>query len=317
MDTEMPLGVRAVGDLGRGGANQRLVGAGMAKYADAHPVSAVLMAGDLFYVKLTSATDPLFESTFEKPYDFKSLKVPFYAVPGNHDYQEGKLALELAYASSGKTRFTMPRNYYRIDLPDEKHPDVTLLMLDSNKPLMGESAWAEEESWLETQLKEVSGKHWVVTVAHHPLYSNGNHGDVGPLQATWGTLFSKYKVDLVIAGHDHDLQHLEVPFVDAATGKTADSFPSYLLVGGGGASTRAMRRDNRGPFSKRSLGFAALEFTPKELKATLYTPDLVDLHTFTRTRKGKVEIVSTTPSDKATPRTPASINRDDKVKDKD
>jgi hypothetical protein len=302
--TTRPVRLLAVGDMGTGGTKQYECGRAMAAYADRHPAAGVLMAGDLFYVRPTSADDPLFQTAFEKPYDFDSLRIPFYAAPGNHDYEPGKLAFELEYAKSHKTRFTMPATYHRVDLP-KGAPQVTVLMLNSNQPKMTPDEWAEETAWLEAQLKDVAGKRWVVACFHHPLYSNGNHGDNGVMQRTWGPLFDKYKVDLVVAGHDHDLQHLEV----------APHFPSFVMVGGGGAGTRPMRVDARGPFSKRTFGFGALEFTPERLTVSIVDPDLNDLHTFTRTRAGKVKIVSTTPNDRATTRTVKSVTRDDKERD--
>ncbi len=46
----------------------------------------------------------------------------------------------------------------------------------------------------------------------------------------WDPLFHKYRVDLFLAGHDHDLQHLE--FQGHPT--------SHFLSGGGGADLYAL-----------------------------------------------------------------------------
>jgi hypothetical protein len=110
------------------------------------------------------------------------------------------------------------------------------------------------------------------------------------LQTEWGPILDKHHVDFFIAGHDHDLQHLELP------GRPE----SFLLVGGGGANTRPMLRDNRGPFSKQIMGFAHLRLTPDKALVTYIAKDGETIHRFERKRDGKVEVLVTVPSDSAT-----------------
>src|SRR5262249_41951786 len=159
----------------------------------------------------------------------------------------------LAYARANpQSRWKMPARWFRVDLP-EKDPLVTVLMLDSNMPLMGEVEWDRQLSWMREELAKPRVARWVVCVAHHPLVSNGDHGDNGPLARNWGPIFNEGKVDFYLCGHDHDLQHLDIKGIN----------PSMVMAGGGGASTRPMRNDKRGPFSKSAHGFADLEFTDR------------------------------------------------------
>jgi hypothetical protein len=65
----------------------------------------------------------------------------------------------------------------------------------------------------------------------------------------------------------------------------------------------------RGPFSKSTYGFAALNFTPNAMTVRLVSKDGDVLHTFRRTPDRHVEVVETTRSDPATPRTLKSIVR--------
>src|SRR4051812_24101529 len=195
--------------------------------------------------------------------DKNRLNFPFFAVAGNHDYENDKLAIEMAYARENpSSRWKYPARWYRIDLPADA-PFVSVLMLESNKDKL-KADWIAETRWLESQLAEIESqfgtRHWTIAVAHHPLYSNGSHGDNGVLQTTWGPLFKQHKLDFYLAGHDHDLQHLE-----------HKNFPdtSLLLTGGGGAKTRDMRRDNRGPFSKRTNGFTHFQLTPEKATANI------------------------------------------------
>jgi len=272
-----PLRLLAMGDWGRNNDDQKITAHAMAEYAQSHPISAVLLAGDNFYIKVKDVNDPILQTVFDKIYGASSLNVPFYASLGNHDYQEGKKEIELAYSKRGGTKFTMPAANYRVDLPKE-NPVVTLLMLDSNKPLMKPGEWAAQLKWMQQQLAEVQGKRWIVCCAHHPFFSNGDHGDNGELHKGWGPLFEKYGVDLYVCGHDHDLQHLEMPHEKV----------SLVLVGGGGSSTRPMRQDKRGPFSHSAHGFGSIEFTPALLTVHILDSTGEELHSFNRTRSGKV-----------------------------
>jgi hypothetical protein len=67
--------------------------------------------------------------------------------------------------------------------------------------------------------------------------------------------------------------------------------------------------DVRGPFSKSTYGFGALNFTPDAMTVRLVSKDDDVIHAFRRTPDRHVETIETTPSDEATPRTPKSVVR--------
>lgn len=294
----------AMGDWGNGGPAQKAVAQTMAAHIAARnvPFDGAVLAGDNFYGKLTSIKDKRWRTDFEAMYAAPSFAFPFFAVAGNHDLEAKKLSIEMNYARENPTsRWKFPARWYRVDLPaGSLDPLVTVLMLDSNKDKL-KTDWFAELKWLGYQLETMprlrkdGSRHWVIAVAHHPLFSNGAHGDNGVLQTTWGALFKKHGLDLFVGGHDHDLQHLEIqgwPF-------------SFAQVGGGGATTRAMRRDNRGPFSLRANGFADLEFTPEKLTVRYIEKTGPLLHAFERTGEGKVTILKPGQITKAAPRKPS------------
>ena len=301
--TPRELNLILMGDWGAHNEEQRQVAQAMAEYVrgSGKRFDAALCVGDNFYVKLKGVDDPQWQTVFEQMYDPEVLDFPFYTVPGNHDYDDGKLAIELAYSKQNPdSRFRMPSNYYRLELPG-REPLLTVFMLDSDKTPMGESAWAKQMDWLRGQVARPRQAPWQLAVAHHPIFSNGDHGDVGVLQTTWGPLFTQYGLDLYVAGHDHDLQHLQV-----------DGWPySFVLVGGGGAKTRVMRVDKRGPFSKRSHGFGHATITEDKITVRLIDEQGQVLHEFERDRAGDVRVVRTSASDVAVPRTRRSVARPD------
>jgi hypothetical protein len=291
----------AMGDWGSGGQEQRDVAQSISKYVSRTGLqfNGLLTCGDNFYVPLKDADDYHFQTLFEDMFDAKVINFPFYVSLGNHDYEKEKAKFELAYAANHPdSRWKLPSRWYRLDLPVEK-PLVTILMLDSDKPRMTSDDWKAEMKWMDDELSKPRTTRWTIAAAHHPLFSNGAHGDNGVLQVQWGPIFKRHKLDFYICGHDHDIQHLELP----------NYKESFLLVGGGGASVRPMRLDQRGPFTKSTHGFADLNFTAEKATVRLIGPDAKPLHEFTRTREGVVEMKKTVPSDPAVPRTIKSITR--------
>jgi hypothetical protein len=285
----------AMGDWGTGDNSQKKVAATLARYVAATGIqfNGALLPGDNFYVRLSGIHDMQWQTLFEDMYDPARLNFPFYGVLGNHDFeQQGKKAryqLEYTYANP-RSRWKMPARFYRLDLPDER-PLVTVLMLDSNKPKMRREEWKRQLRWIDEQLSDRQGSRWTLCLAHHPLFSNGSHGDNGVLIREWGTLFRKHALDFYVNGHDHDLQHLEIP-----------GWPtSFIIAGGGGRGTTAMRRNNRGPFSRKLHGFAHLQFFPDHAVVRFINGDNGQVvHTLHRDLDGAVSILQTTGRDKPT-----------------
>jgi hypothetical protein len=300
---EPEVNLLAMGDWGNNSRGQRVIADTLAQYARHadRKFSAMLLAGDNFYVHLSGVNDPLWQTMFEERYDPTALNFPFYAALGNHDYKNNQQLIELAYTQQNpQSRWKMPSRWYRVDLPAQ-HPLVTVFMLDSNKPLMSEADWNAQLTWLKSELSKPRKAPWLMMCAHHPLFSNGDHGDNGVLQSEWGPLVKQYNVNFYLCGHDHDLQHLEVPGWKA----------SFLLVGGGGATTRPERVDKRGPFSVSENGFADFHFTPSRAVVRLVSSDGSILHEFEKMPDGKTRVLSSVPSDRAIPRTVKSITRQD------
>jgi len=271
-----------MGDWGTGGAGQKEVAAKMAAYNKklANPINAALLLGDNFYMSLPGGVkDQAWQNVFEKMYPADQLPFPFYVALGNHDYQDKKDQIELQYAKlHPDSRWKLPARWYRIDLPVEK-PLVTVLMLDSDKDQLKELMWNEEKKWIETELAKPRGT-WTILCAHHPLFSNGGHGDNPVLQKEWGPLLEKYKVDFYFCGHDHDLQHLQIP----------NWYTTFVLAGGGGADLKVLRHDDRGPFSRLVHGFAHVQITPDQITVRYVTTEDEITHEFTRKKSGEVEV---------------------------
>ena len=150
--------------------------------------------------------------------------VPLRPLMGNHDAIINGTPQYLAYFyPQGMATPIGTRDYYRIDAGR-----VHLILL---KMLWGvESFSAEQRAWFVTQLEAIPADEWTVVLMHSMVYSSGSVVDgaawYDPIEMVQqvAPLLEKYKVDLVISGHNHDLEFLQKNGV------------SYAVVGGlGGA----------------------------------------------------------------------------------
>ena len=285
-----PIDLLAMGDWGEDTAAQRRVAGAMESFARPlhDELTSVLLLGDNFYFKLAGTNDPRWQSVFENVYDIHTLDRPFYACLGNHDYDGQNLNIELAYARLHPDgRFKLPAEWYRVELPAE-HPVVTVIMLDSNRDNLTDAQWNAQIAWLR---KELAGPRatWTICCAHHPLFSNGFFWGNGVLQKDWGKLFQEFGVDFYLCGHEHDMEHLEIP----------GWHTSFVISGGGGAHSHPLSRDDRG-FSREAFGFVSLELTADKAVVRYIGEDGRPMHVFERTKAGVVTVRQTTPNTRRT-----------------
>ena len=73
---------------------------------------------------------------------------------------------------------------------------VRIISLNSNEKER------EQVAWLESVLKD-NPNTWTVLTFHHPVYSTAKGRDNPDIRNMWKPLFDKYRVDLVLQGHDH------------------------------------------------------------------------------------------------------------------
>jgi tartrate-resistant acid phosphatase type 5 len=283
-----------IGDWGASGKSkqQALVAAAMRTFVDSNKLKtdALLMLGDNFYGQFDGGVEgPRWKTQFEEMYPASTFHCPAYAVLGNHDYHvepAEKPNVQLAYAKQGG-RWTMPAKWYRFDFPDV-NPLVTFIALDSNyqtptsaKQALTEQERVEQAAWLKAELAKPRQTRFLVVFGHHPLYSNGDHGDSSTLIKLWDPIFREHKVHLYLCGHDHDMQHLE--FASHPT--------SFVISGGGGAGLRELTisPDQRGPFGRKVAGFSHLQVTPDRLILRHIDAEGGVLHAFSKSADGTVE----------------------------
>ncbi|MGI4980263.1 MAG: metallophosphoesterase [Janthinobacterium lividum] len=169
-------------------------------------------------------------------------------------------------------------------------------MLDSNMPrpdglarhgadfTLTPEQQTEQLAWFQQQLERPRDLPFLTVLAHHPIYSNGPHGDHPILVRDWAPLLKQHKVDLYMGGHDHDLQVLQF-----------DGEPTtHVLSGGGGADLYVLQKDglDRGPYAQEVHGFSHLSVTAQNLEVRHLDADGRFLFGIRRDRQGTVRELS-------------------------
>jgi len=127
--------------------------------------------------------------------------IPSVPTPGNHEYprDKGRPLLRSTLSHYWRPQFTLPENglpgleetVYWLD-----YQGVRIVSLNSNE------LEKEQVPWLERVLQENPNK-WTVLTFHHPVYSTAKGRDNPDIRNLWKPLLDKYRVDLVLQGHDH------------------------------------------------------------------------------------------------------------------
>ena len=171
--------------------------------------------------------------------------LPFFPAPGNHD---------IAHTSSrtAPERLVGLRNYYaafRNMIPQEGSPrrltgfPTYSVAYGNTFVILWDSSIADDSTqfnWIRSQLEGLDRRRYVnvVVVAHHPAFSSGYHGgaiveqQTATIRERFMPLFRKHHVRLMIAGHEHLLDHWVERYEDA-DGKSYRL--DQIVSGGGGA----------------------------------------------------------------------------------
>lgn len=264
-----PLHIVAFGDYGDGRASQKAVAAAISKLNTEHPFTFGITMGDNFYFcGVRSVEDPKWQTHWEDIYT--PLGFPFYASLGNHDYgnppiicplHRGSPQAEIDRTSMSKS-WRMPAHYYTYTAGAAR-----FIAIDTE-------GWsAEQLEWIRKTLeasRNEPGIKWRVVYGHHPIYTSGVHLNerrIGALRRELLPVMLDAKVDLYIAGHDHDMEHLRSQGME------------FLICGGGGAKIRALGAlQPQSVFSKgRTHGFLDIDLDDRRVKARFLDPELNSL----------------------------------------
>lgn len=223
---------------------------------DAEPnIAKVIHVGDIAY---DSGTYAQFETNYFALYAALMSRLPFFATPGNHDYETDNAAPYLAGSAAPVSNVPAAAlgRYYSFDWGD-----AHFVSIDSN--LMLTASESQMLSWLDGDLA-ATGKFWKIVFLHHPPYPTGTHlGDpiCVAVQQSVTPIVESHGVQLVLSGHEHGYER-SWPLVG---GQVVDSGQSttYVITGGGGQFMEQV-----GSLPQTAISVAAFHYLRVDVNAT-------------------------------------------------
>ncbi|HMG51974.1 MAG TPA: metallophosphoesterase [Kofleriaceae bacterium] len=219
----------ALGDSGTGGAAQLAI----AKRLSAVTFELILFLGDLAY---EDGSPRQLQSNFFAVYRDVMRYTPAYPTIGNHERQ----------TRSGRPYFEAfvlpePERYYSFDWGDVHFVAIDTTQRD-----------ARQLVWLEDDLTN-NKLPWVIVYGHHPMYTNSLRGAQQWIRAAFANIVTRHKVDIVLAGHEHQYERFRVAGVN------------YIVSGGGGGQLTRFFGRSRALKQATVHHFLSFEVTAKAL----------------------------------------------------
>lgn len=274
-------------DLGRNGYyDQKVIAEEMGHLAENIDIEFVAAAGDVHHFEgVASVDDPLWMTNYELIYSHPELMIDWFPVMGNHEYR-GNTQAVLDYDGVSR-RWNMPDRYYSKTVDLDNDATLRLLFIDTT-PLIDKYRKEAEESyrdvasqdidrqlqWIDSTLN-ASAATWTVVIGHHPIYAQTPKDDIEreDMQRRVDPILRKHGVDMYVAGHIHNFQHI----------KPEGSDVDYVVNSSGSLSREVSPTDGT-VFCSSEPGFSVVSASDKKL--TLYMLDKHGniLHTVTRTK---------------------------------
>ena len=127
--------------------------------------------------------------------------IPVIATPGNHEFYKGLIQkLDERWSAHFSIPQNGPPNFHESACYWD-YQNTRFISIDSNGIQTIPSA-LEQRRWLKSVLESTKQK-WIIVIMHHSLYSTTRGHDYFYLRTLFKPLFDKYKVDLILSGHDH------------------------------------------------------------------------------------------------------------------
>jgi len=126
--------------------------------------------------------------------------IPSMMTPGNHEYRDNELS------ALWRPQFTLPENAplealketcYTLD-----YQGMKLISIDAQAFIGNPEAREAQTKWLDSVLKG-NTKKWTAITMHYPIFSTAEGRDNKELREGLKPIIDKYKIDLVLQGHDH------------------------------------------------------------------------------------------------------------------
>lgn len=246
-----------LGDTGHPGALLDSVVGRAREAAALHGLRFGLVVGDLAYPEGVKRDDRAgWERHVSGPLRDGVPDLDWYLALGNHDYDPEAL-IELARE---EPRLILPARHYEFT---QRSPDggleASFHVLDSSSMRLKYLGADEQVAWLSESLLR-SQANWRLLVSHHGMLSGGtNHGSAKTRRKIARPL--EAGVDLVLSGHDHDLELLD------------DGEPWLQVISGAASGPRAVESIAATRFASADPGFALVALRSRSIEVEFWTAE--------------------------------------------
>ncbi|MGV3588078.1 MAG: fibronectin type III domain-containing protein [Adhaeribacter sp.] len=165
-----------------------------AAYAEVPKAKFMLYVGDL----INHPEDDTEWQEWFAAGSFIHATVPNILVAGNHEYSRNAVGFP-RITRHWAAQFNLPDNGIKSE-PDlvyyTDYQDLRIISLNSYWKVPAQAKWLEE-------ILKNNPKKWTVVTCHYPVQSTAIGRENENLLKHWQPILDKYKVDLVLQGHDH------------------------------------------------------------------------------------------------------------------
>ncbi len=265
----VPTRVWAIGDFGKGNAEQVAVKNSYLTYSDSIPTDVWIWLGDNVY---NDGTDAEYQQKLFQLNGFSDVFnwLPFWPSPGNHDYNTvweesaffGIPYSNIAFEDHKGPYFDMvhvptqaeaggyPSQYelfYSFDYGDVHFLSLNSEVYDFTQTFSGIN---QMKQWIEQDLMQ-NTRTFTVAYFHQPPYSKGSHDSDDPQELVMKAmrerivpLLEDYDIDLVLCGHSHVFERSKM--IHGHYGNSFSFDPTTMLkdsTNGNFAQGNAYRKD--------------------------------------------------------------------------
>jgi hypothetical protein len=177
----------------------------------------ILFSGDAVTVGLTQFEWEEFFGRAESLF----ARVPIISAHGNHEVNAVNYYSQFPMPGDQET-FGFDWGHAHITVANDTPEDVSYIA-------------GKYKDTITADLERSKNMRWKLFMHHQPLWSaSTRHGSSVMLQDAWGGLIDQYRVDLVLAGHDHDYE-VSKPLDNGVVQASNATGTVYVVNGGAGA----------------------------------------------------------------------------------
>jgi hypothetical protein len=196
--------------------------------------------------------------------------MPWLMVHGNHEM------LAVNYIA----QFAQPQEHGELYFSLDYGP-IHFVVLNDTIPTGGDYATliqGDQRTWLEADLRAVDRARtpWVIVTHHKSAYSvgarHGSEADTLLIRSTWPALFDQYNVDLVLNGHEHDLEVTQ-PLRAGTPVAAGQRGTVYVIAAGAGATLDPVVTSPLMAYQESVNNFLIVHVTAHDLTVTPYRID--------------------------------------------